>query len=79
MFAGESRMCINDKGEVMYGFTYPESLNEDALVKEALKRWMDGIEKEQNEQRQQEHMIGLAASGRIVDLPRLRCRNSRAK
>ena len=39
--------CINDKGEVMYGFTYPESLNEDALVKEALKRWMDGIEKEQ--------------------------------
>jgi hypothetical protein len=52
--------CINDKGEVMYGFTYPESLNEDALVKEALKRWMDGIEKEQKEQRQQEHAIGLS-------------------
>lgn len=47
--------CINDKGEVMYGFTYPESLNEDALVKEALKRWMDGIEKEQKE-----HAIGLS-------------------
>lgn len=52
--------CINDKDEVMYGFTYPESLNEDALVKEALKRWMDGIEKEQKEQRQQEHAIGLS-------------------
>ena len=52
--------CIKDKGEVMYGFTYPESLNEDALVKEALKRWMDGIEKEQKEQRQQEHAIGLS-------------------
>jgi hypothetical protein len=44
----------------MYGFTYPESLIEDALVKEALKRWMDGIEKEQKEQRQQEHAIGLS-------------------
>ena len=43
----------------MYGFTYPESLNEDALVKEALKRWMDGVEKEQKE-RQQEHAIGLS-------------------
>jgi hypothetical protein len=52
--------CINDKDEVMYGFTYPESLIEDALVKEALKRWMDGIEKEQKEQRQQEHAIGLS-------------------
>jgi len=52
--------CINDKDEVMYGFTYPESLIEDALLKEALKRWMDGIEKEQKEQRQQEHAIGLS-------------------
>ena len=52
--------CINDKDEVMYGFTYPESLNEDALVKEALKRWLVGIEKEQKEQRQQEHAIGLS-------------------
>ena len=38
--------CINDKNEVMYGFTYPESVNEDALIKEALKSWMDGIEKQ---------------------------------
>jgi hypothetical protein len=30
----------------MYGFTYPESVNEDALIKEALKSWMDGIEKQ---------------------------------
>jgi hypothetical protein len=38
--------CINDKNEVMYGFTYPESVNEDALIMEALKSWMDGIEKQ---------------------------------
>ena len=38
--------CINDKNEVMYGFTYPESVNEDELIKEALKSWMDGIEKQ---------------------------------
>ena len=33
--------CIDDKNEVMYGFTYPESLNEDALIKETLKS-LDG-------------------------------------
>jgi len=47
--------CIDDKNEVMYGFTYPESLNEDALIKETLKSWMDGIQKQK-----QQYAIGLS-------------------
>ena len=47
--------CIDDKNQVMYGFTYPESLNEDALIKETLKSWMDGIQKQK-----QQYAIGLS-------------------
>ena len=47
--------CIDDKNEVMYGFTYPENLNEDALIKETLKSWMDGIQKQK-----QQYALGLS-------------------
>ncbi len=35
--------------------SYPENLNEDALIKETLKSWMDGIQKQK-----QQYAIGLS-------------------